>query len=89
MIKSNLNDKSFDFDSIFNELGEFGRYQKVTYFFISIAIIVYGQITLGYVFTAGNLNYRQVNFYYYYRNSAQSLNCCFLLKYILHFIQVA
>lgn len=52
--------KKFEFDTIFEELGDFGRYQRYVYLFICLATIVYGQIALGYVFTAGNLSYRLV-----------------------------
>lgn len=52
------NNSAFEFDSIFAELGEFGKFQIINYCFISVAIFVYATISLGYVFTAGNLNYR-------------------------------
>lgn len=51
---------TFDFDSIFDELGEFGRYQTLVYGCMCVAILLYGQVTLTYVFTAGDLNYRWV-----------------------------
>lgn len=50
----------FDFDSIFDELGECGRYQTIVYGCMCVAILLYGQVTLTYVFTAGDLNYRLV-----------------------------
>lgn len=50
----------FDLDAVFAELGEFGRYQRFVFFYICIAIFVYGHVTLTYVFTAGDINYRQV-----------------------------
>lgn len=56
---------TFDFDSIFVELGEFGRYQAIVYGCMCAAILLYGQVTLTYVFTAGDLNYRWVSMQYW------------------------
>lgn len=50
----------FQFDDVFAELGEFGRHQKIVYAYVCMAMLLYGQVTLTYVFTAGDLNYRLV-----------------------------
>lgn len=51
-------DHDFDFDPVLREIGEFGRYQIINYVMLCIPIAIYAGITLTYVFTAGNLNYR-------------------------------
>lgn len=56
--KESDDDDVFDFDSIFIELGDFGYYQTVVYALMCVAVLAYGQVTLTYVFTAGDLNYR-------------------------------
>lgn len=50
--------KEIDVDIIFDEIGHFGRYQIINYVWLCIAITVYAAITLAYVFTAGNIDYR-------------------------------
>lgn len=56
--KSTDGDHDFDFDPVLREIGEFGRYQIIYYVMLCIPIAIYAGITLTYVFTAGNLNYR-------------------------------
>lgn len=58
--KLNAGDQAadFDFDPVLVEIGEFGRYQIINYVALCIPIAIYAGITLTYVFTAGNLNYR-------------------------------
>lgn len=51
-------DLDFDFDPVLIEIGEFGRYQIIFYVLLCIPIAIYAGITLTYVFTAGNLQYR-------------------------------
>lgn len=48
----------FDLDVIWKELGNFGLFQFINFFFIGITIVFTGFFTLGYVFTAGDLEYR-------------------------------
>lgn len=47
-----------DLDSILIELGEFGRYQKIKYIYMTVPVFLLAGFTLSYVFTAGNLDYR-------------------------------
>lgn len=54
----NSGDLDFDFDPVLVEIGEFGRYQIIFYVLLCIPIGIYAGITLTYVFTAGNLEYR-------------------------------
>lgn len=56
--KASKGDHDFDFDPVLREIGEFGRYQIINYVMLCIPIAIYAGITLTYVFTAGNLNYR-------------------------------
>lgn len=55
---SNNIDTNTYLDTIFNELGSFGRYQIQNYLIFTLPIIFNGIFTLSYVFTAGDLNYR-------------------------------
>lgn len=55
---SGSGERDFDFDPVLREIGEFGRYQILNYVMLCIPIAIYAGITLTYVFTAGNLNYR-------------------------------
>lgn len=48
----------FDFDTILQDIGEFGRYQIYNYILIVIPVTLYAGITLTYAFTAGNVSYR-------------------------------
>lgn len=57
-VADNTEADTFKFDDIFVELGEFGRQQKIVYAYMCVAMLLYGQVTLTYVFTAGDLNYR-------------------------------
>lgn len=58
--------KEFDIDIILLELGEFGRYQIKNFVLICIGIIVLSEMSLTYVFAAGILQYRWVDFFFKY-----------------------
>lgn len=47
-----------DLDVILDEIGEFGRYQKVKYFLLCIPVFFGAANSLSYVFTAGVQHYR-------------------------------
>lgn len=47
-----------DFDEILEEIGEFGKFQYINFFFISLPIIYVGANSLPYVFTTRSPNYR-------------------------------
>jgi MFS transporter, OCT family, solute carrier family 22 (organic cation transporter), member 4/5 len=47
-----------DLDVILDEIGEFGRYQKVKYFLLCIPVFFGAANSLSYVFTAGAQHYR-------------------------------
>lgn len=50
-----------DFDEILEEIGEFGKYQKIKYFLLCIPVFFGAANSLSYVFTAGEQNYRYVS----------------------------
>lgn len=45
-------------DLILEEVGQFGKFQKIIYFLIVIPLALSATYKFGYVFTAGDLNYR-------------------------------
>jgi OCT family organic cation transporter-like MFS transporter 4/5 len=47
-----------DFDEVLDEIGDFGRYQIITYLLICLPVIFSAANSLTYVFTAGVPNYR-------------------------------
>lgn len=47
-----------DFDEMLEELGEMGRFQKMTYALICLPVLFAAANSLSYVFTAGVPNYR-------------------------------
>ncbi|XP_059480578.1 organic cation transporter protein-like [Neocloeon triangulifer] len=50
--------KSEQLDSIFAELGDFGRYQVKQYAFLSLPVMFSAAFTISYVFTAGQVPHR-------------------------------
>lgn len=49
---------SFDLDTIYKELGDFGRFQIKNYLLISVAVVFYSMYTINYIFTSGTVDYR-------------------------------
>jgi hypothetical protein len=47
-----------DFDNILEEIGEFGKYQKIKYYLLCLPVFFGAANSLSYVFTAGNQHYR-------------------------------
>lgn len=47
-----------DFDKVLEEIGEFGRFQKINYLLICLPVIFGAAHNLSYLFTAGVPNYR-------------------------------
>lgn len=47
-----------DFDTVLEEIGEFGKYQITTYLLLSLPVFFGAANSLSYVFTAGVPNYR-------------------------------
>lgn len=47
-----------DFDDILEEIGEFGKYQKIKYYLLCLPVFFGAANSLSYVFTAGQQNYR-------------------------------
>lgn len=47
-----------DFDNVLEEIGEFGRYQKIKYYLLCLPVFFGAANSLSYVFTAGNQQYR-------------------------------
>lgn len=47
-----------DLDPILVELGQFGRYQRITYFYILLAIMFCAIYNSQYIFNAGAIPYR-------------------------------
>lgn len=56
--KKDVTVKPLDIDSIFKELGDFGKFQFKNYFFICLVVILYSSYTLSFIITTGNLDYR-------------------------------
>lgn len=56
-------------DLILEEVGQFGKFQKIIYFLIVIPLALSATYKFGYVFTAGDLNYRWAFFYAEYPNN--------------------
>lgn len=52
-----------DFDRVLQEIGEFGRYQKINYMLICLPVIFGAANTMAYVFTSGVPNYRYLYTY--------------------------
>lgn len=50
--------KSMDLDKVLEEIGEFGKYQKIKYFLLCIPVFFGAANSLSYVFTAGKQHYR-------------------------------
>jgi OCT family organic cation transporter-like MFS transporter 4/5 len=53
-----------DLDNVLQEVGEFGRYQKVKYYLLCLPVFFCAANSLSYVFTAGQQHYRYGNMYY-------------------------
>ncbi|XP_055693800.1 organic cation transporter protein-like [Lutzomyia longipalpis] len=51
-------EKKFDLDLLIQQIGPFGKFQLINYLLICIPIIFTGMFSLGFAFTAGNLDYR-------------------------------
>lgn len=49
-----------DFDTVLDEIGEFGRFQKVKYYLLCLPVFFGAANSLSYVFTAGKQHYRSV-----------------------------
>lgn len=47
-----------DLDKVLEEIGEFGKYQKIKYFLLCIPVFFGAANSLSYVFTAGKQHYR-------------------------------
>lgn len=47
-----------NFDVILNELGEFGRYQKINYLLMCVPLALSAMYGMSYVFTAADLEHR-------------------------------
>lgn len=47
-----------DFDNVLDEIGEFGRYQKIKYYLLCLPVFFGAANSLSYVFTAGHQHYR-------------------------------
>lgn len=47
-----------DFDKVLDEIGEFGRYQKIKYYLLCLPVFFGAANSLSYVFTAGHQHYR-------------------------------
>lgn len=45
-------------DAILEEIGQFGKFQKINYLLIMIPLALSAAYKIGYIFTAGDLNYR-------------------------------
>lgn len=50
-----------DFDHVLDEIGEFGKYQKIKYYLLCLPVFFGAANSLSYVFTAGQQNYRWKN----------------------------
>ena len=48
-----------DLDQIFVEIGELGRFQVKNYVQLSVVVLFAASVYLNYIFTSGQLNYRQ------------------------------
>jgi len=47
-----------DFDNVLDEIGEFGKYQKIKYYLLCLPVFFGAANSLSYVFTAGRQPYR-------------------------------
>jgi OCT family organic cation transporter-like MFS transporter 4/5 len=47
-----------DLDNVLEEIGEFGRYQKMKYYLLCLPVFFGAANSLSYVFTAGHQHYR-------------------------------
>lgn len=47
-----------DFDSVLDEIGEFGKFQFINYFLVCLPVFFGAANSLSYVFTAAVPNYR-------------------------------
>lgn len=47
-----------DLDHVLEEIGEFGKYQKIKYYLLCLPVFFGAANSLSYVFTAGQQNYR-------------------------------
>lgn len=50
--------ENFDLDTIYQELGDFGRFQVKNYLLISVAVVFYSMYMINYIFTSGTVEYR-------------------------------
>lgn len=58
MQKTATDEEEMDFDSIFVELKDFGKFQIRVYVLICLSLMVYTALDLSYIFTSADLNYR-------------------------------
>ena len=59
MVESVVNNE-VDLDAILVELKEFGKFQIINYAHLAIVALLVSSAYLSYIFTAGQLTYRQV-----------------------------
>lgn len=50
--------RTIDIDTLLEEVGEFGRYQKRYVFLLGLALLFTASSTLSFVFTTADMNYR-------------------------------
>lgn len=47
-----------DIDRLLEEVGEFGKYQKLNIFYLGLSLLFTASSTMAFVFTTGDMNYR-------------------------------
>ena len=57
VISDNIEDR---LNGILDELGDFGKFQKINYFLLFFAIVVSSVYSISYIFTSSQLEYRYV-----------------------------
>lgn len=73
-----LHQDKITFDDVLKELGEFGRYQKLVYFFCCIPYVFLAMLLMGWVFVGANVDFVCK------RYSNQTVKCCIILvEYLL------
>ncbi|KAL5242557.1 hypothetical protein ACI65C_009967 [Semiaphis heraclei] len=50
--------KMIDIDRLLEEVGEFGKYQKLNIFYLGLSLLFTASSTMAFVFTTGDMNYR-------------------------------
>lgn len=58
---STFKESEIDLDVILQELGDFGKFQKLNFILLLLPIVLSSVYTLSYIFTASQLEYRYVH----------------------------